>query len=54
MDALAKSTCLAVRLRSWFCDSSLARMSRLFSGVRSSWDMFARKSDLYLEEIASC
>ena len=34
--------------------SSLARMSRLLSGVRSSCDMFARNSDLYLEISASC
>ena len=30
------------------------RMSRLFSGVRSSCDMLARNSDLYLEVSASC
>ena len=29
-------------------------MSRLLSGVRSSCDMFARNSDLYLEVSASC
>ena len=30
------------------------RISRLFSGVRSSWDMLARNCDLYLEVSASC
>ena len=30
------------------CDSWSDRMSRLLSGVRSSWHMFARNSDLYL------
>ena len=34
--------------------SSFDRISRLLSGVRSSWDMFARNSDLYLEVSASC
>jgi hypothetical protein len=29
-------------------------MSRLFSGVRSSCDMFARNSDLYFDVSASC
>ena len=29
-------------------------MSRLFSGVRSSCDMFARNSDLYRDDTASC
>jgi hypothetical protein len=29
-----------------FCDSSFDRINRLFSGVRSSCDMFARNSDL--------
>src|SRR5213592_2630025 len=29
-------------------------MRRLLSGVRSSWDMLARNSDLYLEVKASC
>ena len=43
---LANSTCLPVRLPSVFSASSRARISRLFSGVRSSWVMFARNSDL--------
>ena len=30
------------------------RINRLFSGVRSSCDMFAKNSDLYLEVSASC
>ena len=50
----AYSTCLAVRLRPGFCASSRARISRLFSGVRSSCDMFARNCDLYWEASASC
>ncbi len=33
--------------------SCSARMSRLFSGVRSSCDMFAMNSDLYFDETAS-
>ena len=51
---LAYSTCLAVRFRPGFCASSRARISRLFSGVRSSCDMFARNCDLYFEASASC
>ena len=51
---LAYSTCLLVRLASALSASSLARMSRLLSGVRSSCDMFARNSDLYLDTRASC
>ena len=50
----AKSTCLSLRLRSPLSASSRARMSSELSGVRSSWDMFARNSDLYFEESASC
>ena len=50
----AYSTCLAVRFRPGFCASSRARISRLFSGVRSSCDMFARNCDLYCEASASC
>ncbi len=49
----AYSTCLAVRLRLGFCASSWARISRLLSGVRSSWLMFARNSDLYFDASAS-
>ena len=36
------------------CDSWSERISRLFSGVRSSCDMLARNSDLYFEVSASC
>lgn len=43
---LANSTCCEVRLPSAFSVSSLASTSRLLSGVRSSWDMLARNSDL--------
>ena len=50
----ANSTCLPVRFPSGFSASWLARMSRLLSGVRSSWDMLARNSDLYFEVRASC
>ncbi len=50
----AYSTCLGVRLCEGFCASSWARMSRLLSGVRSSWLMFARNSDLYFEARESC
>ena len=51
---LANSVCLPVRLPSEFFDSWSERISRLFSGVRSSCDMFARNSDLYFEVSASC
>ncbi len=50
----ANSICRGDRLPSGFSASWLARMSRLLSGVRSSWDMLARNSDLYLEVSASC
>ncbi len=50
----AYSTCLGVRLREGFCASSWARMRRLLSGVRSSWLMFARNSDLYFEASDNC
>ncbi len=43
---LAYSTCLEVRFSDWFWASSRASTSRLFSGVRSSCDMFARNCDL--------
>ena len=44
---LAYFTCSAVRFSSGLSASSLARISDEFSGVRSSCDMLARKSDLY-------
>ena len=50
---LAYSTWVSVRFRSGFSSSCWARISRLFSGVRSSWDMLAMNSDLYFEETAS-
>ena len=50
----ANSTCLPVRFPSLLPESWSERMSRLLSGVRSSWDMFARNSDLYFEVRASC
>jgi hypothetical protein len=49
----ANSTLLSVRLPSGFSERSLARMSSELSGVRSSWLMLARNSDLYLEDSAS-
>ena len=42
------------RLPAGFSASIRDRISRLLSGVRSSWLMFARNSDLYFEESASC
>ena len=50
----ANSTCFAVRFCAEFCASTPARMSMLVSGVRSSWDMLARNSDLYRDASASC
>ena len=50
----AKPTCLVVRLPSAFSVRIWDRISRLLSGVRSSCDMLARNSDLYLEIRASC
>ena len=51
---LAYSTCCGVRFFSSLSASSCARIIMLFSGVRSSCDMLARNSDLYLETSASC
>ncbi|MNT63363.1 hypothetical protein D3C72_2011720 [compost metagenome] len=51
---LENSVCLGVRFWSLFSARSLARIMMLLSGVRSSWDMLARNSDLYLETWASC
>ncbi len=50
----AYSTCFGVRLREGFCASNCARISRLLSGVRSSWLMLARNSDLYFDASDSC
>ena len=50
----ANSICLAVRFPSTLSPSSFARISSELSGVRSSCDMFARNSDLYFDESASC
>src|SRR5580704_10232901 len=44
----------AVRLLSLFSDKALERISKLFKGVRSSWDMLARNSDLYLDIKDNC
>ncbi len=44
--AWAYLTCSAVSVPSLLSASSLARISALLSGVRSSWDMLARNSDL--------
>ena len=51
---VANSVCFSVRLPSGLSASSFARIRSELSGVRSSCDMFARNSDLYLEESASC
>ena len=45
----ANLTCFGVRLLVGFSASICARISRLLSGVRSSWLMLARNSLLYLE-----
>ena len=50
----ANSICLSDRLWCGLSASSFARISRLFRGVRSSWLMFARNSDLYCDDCASC
>src|SRR6266404_6208419 len=50
----ANSVCLSVRFPAGFRESWSDRMSRLLSGVRSSWDMLARNSDLYFDVNASC
>ncbi len=50
----AYSTCLGERLREGFWASNWARISRLLSGVRSSWLMLARNSDLYFEASDNC
>ena len=50
----ANFTCSMVRLPSRLSARVFERMSRLLSGVRSSCDMFARNSDLYLEMSWSC
>ena len=49
----ANSTCLAVRLPSGFSVSCWPRIRIEFSGVRSSWLILARNSDLYFEVSAS-
>ena len=50
---LAYSTWVSVMLSSGLSSSCSARISRLFSGVRSSCDMLAMNSDLYFDETAS-
>jgi hypothetical protein len=50
----AASTWRWCRLPSAFRVSWSESSNRLFSGVRSSCDMLARNSDLYLEVSASC
>ena len=49
----ANSTCWGCRLPSPFSASIRERISSEFSGVRSSWLMLARNSDLYFELRAS-
>src|ERR1051326_5744161 len=50
----ANCTCLELRFSSLFSANWRERISMLLSGVRSSCDMLARNSDLYLEVSASC
>ena len=50
----ANLICLGLRFPSVLSASTRARISRLLSGVRSSCDMLARNSLLYLEVSASC
>ena len=50
---LAYWTWVGVMFSSGFSSSCSARIRRLLSGVRSSWDMFAMNSDLYFEETTS-
>ena len=50
---VANSTCCSERLPSGLSASSRDRISSEFSGVRSSWLMLARNSDLYFEDSAS-
>jgi hypothetical protein len=50
----ANSTCLSSRLRFSFWASRFDRISSELSGVRSSCDMLATNSLLYLEDTASC
>ena len=50
----ANSTCFSLRLPCGLSTSSLDRISSELSGVRSSWLMLARNSDLYFEVSASC
>src|SRR3954449_6673330 len=47
-------TCRGVRFLSAFDESVWANKSTLFKGVRSSWLIFAKNSDLYFEVVASC
>ena len=49
----ANSTCFGVRLPAAFSASCWLRIRMELSGVRSSWDMLARNSDLYFEVSAS-
>ena len=52
---LAYSTCVVGQVAARGCPRARpARISRLFSGVRSSCDMFEKNSDLYFDETASC
>ena len=50
----ANSTCRVDRLPSGFSERLCESRRRLFNGVRSSCDMLARNSDLYLDVSASC
>ena len=50
----ANSVCFSLRLPCWLSASSFDRISSELSGVRSSWLILARNSDLYFEVSASC
>ena len=50
----ANSVCFSLRLPCGLSASSFDRISSELSGVRSSWLMLARNSDLYFEVSASC
>ncbi len=40
------SICLSVKFAPWLSANNLERINMLLSGVRSSWDILARNSDL--------
>ena len=54
MNRLSKLQLFGLRFPSVLSESTRARISRLFSGVRNSCDMLARNSVLYFDVRASC